>query len=202
MTEPTKYPSTIGHNAELWQLVLASDPFKIPTTIGAGGRPLASSDASRTLVVALNPGVPVRLMGTYIASQKDGDALLTWEEFRSLIKERFDAGARAANIDQSQLVEASTTSPADRPVLVTTEYRGVFFGYATDTTGDTIHLKRARNCISWSADVQGFLGLANFGPTKGCKVGPTADIDLRKITCVAEVTPEAVKAWEAAPWAK
>ncbi len=37
----------------------------------------------------------------------------------------------------------------ERPVLVTTEYRGVFFGYAADTKGDTIILKRARNCIYW-----------------------------------------------------
>jgi hypothetical protein len=38
-----------------------------------------------------------------------------------------------------------------RPVIVTTEYRGVFFGYATDTSGDTIALERARNVIYWPA---------------------------------------------------
>ena len=32
----------------------------------------------------------------------------------------------------------------ERPVIVTTEHRGVFFGYATDTSGDAIYLKRAR----------------------------------------------------------
>lgn len=90
----------------------------------------------------------------------------------------------------------------ERPVLVTTEFRGVFFGYATETSGDTIHLKRARNCIYWSADTKGFLGLVSKGPTDGCRVGPPADIELRKITCVAECTAEAVKAWESAPWKK
>ncbi|MGL6349118.1 MAG: DUF6948 domain-containing protein, partial [Aeromonas sp.] len=36
-----------------------------------------------------------------------------------------------------------------RPVIVTTEYKGVFFGYADDTTGDTINLKNARMAIYW-----------------------------------------------------
>lgn len=89
-----------------------------------------------------------------------------------------------------------------RPVLVTTEYRGVFFGYADDTSGDNIKLKSARNIPYWDASTKGFLGLANAGPGKACRVGPPADIDLRKVTCVAECTPDAVKAWEAAPWSK
>lgn len=88
----------------------------------------------------------------------------------------------------------------ERPVLVTTEYRGVFFGYAQETSGDSVALKRARNCVYWSRDVKGFLGLATTGPTKDCRIGPPADVDLRKVTCVAEVTEDAAKAWEAAPW--
>lgn len=91
---------------------------------------------------------------------------------------------------------------SERPVLVTTEYRGVFFGYATDTSGDTINLKRARNIPYWDAATKGFLGLAENGPGKGCRVGPKADIELRKITCVAECTPAAVEAWESAPWSR
>ncbi len=89
-----------------------------------------------------------------------------------------------------------------RPVLVTTEYRGVFFGYATDTSGDTIKLSRARNIPYWDAGTKGFLGLAEKGPGKACRVGPAANIELRKITCVAECTPTAVEAWEAAPWGR
>jgi hypothetical protein len=87
-----------------------------------------------------------------------------------------------------------------RPVLVTTEHRGVFFGYATETRGQTIDLKRARLCVYWTADLKGFMGLANPGPTKGCKIGPPADIEVRAITSVVEVTPEAAERWEAAPW--
>ena len=92
----------------------------------------------------------------------------------------------------------STTN--ERAVLVTTEHRGVFFGYAVETDGPTISLHRARNCVYWSPDVKGFLGLANGGPTKDCRIGPPADIVLRGITCVAEVTKEATEAWEKATW--
>lgn len=91
---------------------------------------------------------------------------------------------------------------AERYVLVTTEHRGVFAGFAHETDGDVIKLRAARNCVYWSSDVKGFLGLANSGPTRDCKIGPTADIELRKITAVAEVTPEAQAKWESAPWAR
>jgi hypothetical protein len=93
-------------------------------------------------------------------------------------------------------------SNAERAVLVTTAHRGVFFGYATETGGPTIKLRSARNCIYWSSDTKGFLGLASKGPAAGCRIGPAADIELRDITCVAECSPEAVAAWEKAPWAK
>jgi hypothetical protein len=89
---------------------------------------------------------------------------------------------------------------AERAVLVTTAHRGVFFGYATETDGETVALKRARLCIYWSTDVRGFMGLASNGPTKACRIGPAADITLRNITAVVEVAPAAVEKWEAAPW--
>lgn len=91
---------------------------------------------------------------------------------------------------------------AERAVLVTTSHRGVFFGYATDIDGATIQLRAARNCIYWSSDNKGFLGLASHGPTSNAKIGPAADLQLRDITSVAEVSEEAVKRWEAAPWAR
>lgn len=88
----------------------------------------------------------------------------------------------------------------ERAVLVTTSHRGVFFGYATETDGETIKLRAARNCIYWPVGNKGFLGLASIGPVNGARVGPAADIELRDITCVAECTADAVKTWEAAPW--
>lgn len=87
----------------------------------------------------------------------------------------------------------------EKAVLVTTKHRGVFFGYATKTGGETIQLRRARNCIYWRG-IKGFLALAESGPTNECRVGPPANIELRDITCVAECTPEAVTNWEKAPW--
>lgn len=89
----------------------------------------------------------------------------------------------------------------ERAVLVTTSHRGVFFGYATKTDGDVINLRAARNCIQWRG-LKGFLDLAVTGPTNACRIGPAADLEVRNITSVAEVLPEAVKAWEAAPWNK
>ena len=91
---------------------------------------------------------------------------------------------------------------AERAVLVTTQHRGVFFGYAVNTDGDVIKLRQARNCVYWSSDVRGFMGLAAKGPTSSCKIGPAADIDLRNITSIVECSPDAVKAWEAAPWSR
>jgi hypothetical protein len=97
---------------------------------------------------------------------------------------------------------SAKTAKKARPVIVTTEHRAVVFGYADDTSGDTIALKRARLCLYWSQDVKGFMGLASTGPTSNCRVGPAADITLMKVTSVLEVTPAAVAAWEAAPWGR
>jgi hypothetical protein len=84
----------------------------------------------------------------------------------------------------------------ERAVIVTTAHRGVFYGWATETDGETISLKRARLCIYWSADLRGFMGLASDGPSKDCKIGPRADITLRSITSVIEVSEAAQKRWE------
>lgn len=94
----------------------------------------------------------------------------------------------------------SKATKSVRPVLITTAHRGVFFGYAKDTTGVTIALDRARLCVYWSSDCKGFMGLASSGPTASCRIGPPADISLRNITAVVEVSAEAVAAWENAPW--
>jgi hypothetical protein len=87
-------------------------------------------------------------------------------------------------------------------VVVTTAHRGVFFGYTSDYSKDSIELRAARNCLYWSSDVKGFMGLAATGPTKSCRIGPAADIEVRNITSVMKATPDAVTAWEAAPFSK
>lgn len=90
----------------------------------------------------------------------------------------------------------------ERAVVVTTQHRGVFFGFAADTDGAIIKLRSARNCLYWPTENKGFMGLASMGPVKGARVGPCADMSLRDITSVIECTPEATRAWENAPWSR
>jgi hypothetical protein len=88
-----------------------------------------------------------------------------------------------------------------RPVVVCTKYRGVFFGYAEDTSGSTITLKRARMCVYWTDATKGVLGLASEGPGDGCRIGNAVpSIELRGVTAVIEMAETAVQRWEAAPW--
>ena len=88
-----------------------------------------------------------------------------------------------------------------KPLVVTTEHRGVFFGYGTPTTDKTIRLERARMCVYWSADVKGVLGLAATGPSKDCRIGPAVPaITLAAVTSVMECSDESAKAWEKGPW--
>jgi hypothetical protein len=89
----------------------------------------------------------------------------------------------------------TTTKP--RPVIICTEYRGVFYGYATDTSGTTVHLKGARMAIYWGT-TNGLPELAETGPTSKSRISARADIDLRKVTAVLEVTAAAEAAWQKA----
>jgi len=85
----------------------------------------------------------------------------------------------------------------ERPVIVCTEHRGVFFGYATDTSGNEINLRAARMAIAFGT-TRGVMQLAETGPTSSSKISARADIDVRKVTAVFEVTDAAAKEWEAA----
>ena len=87
------------------------------------------------------------------------------------------------------------SAPAERHVLVTTLHRGVFAGWAADISGTTIFLRDARLCLSWTADLRGFMGLAAFGPSASCTIGPPANITLRDITSVTECSPDATRKW-------
>lgn len=86
----------------------------------------------------------------------------------------------------------------NKAVLVTTEFRGVFFGFVKDDKKlpSEITLTKAKNCIYWSSDCNGFLGLAANGPTSGCKIGvEVPEITLWKVTSVTPVTDAAVEKW-------
>jgi hypothetical protein len=90
-----------------------------------------------------------------------------------------------------------TATLTHRPVIICTEFKGVFFGYASDTTGVNVMLKGARMAIYWGGN-RGVLRLAEVGPQTGDRISARADMDIRKITAVMEVTEAAAKAWEAA----
>ena len=95
----------------------------------------------------------------------------------------------------------SATEGLGRPVLVTTIHRGVFFGYLDGAPGETVTLRQARNCLYWSDDVRGFMGLAASGPSKSCRVGPAVpELTLMGVTSIVGCTAAAAEAWEAQPW--
>lgn len=91
------------------------------------------------------------------------------------------------------------------PVLVTTDKRGVFFGYVAAMPVEipgTITLADARNCYYWSAtEHKGVFGLASFGPGNGSRIGPKVpELLLSGITSVSRCTPEAAGRWENGTW--
>lgn len=90
-----------------------------------------------------------------------------------------------------------TKALKERPVIVCTEFKGVFFGYSCNTDGDTISLRGARMAIYWGTS-RGVLELAEIGPNQKSKISARADIEVRKITAVFEVTDQARQAWEGA----
>lgn len=98
-----------------------------------------------------------------------------------------------------------STKSKKTPVMVTTEHRGVFFGYINGekVKDGSITIARARCCVYWSAAMRGFMGLAATGPDSACKIGPQVpSLTLAKVTSVIECTAEAAENWEAGPWQK
>lgn len=88
-----------------------------------------------------------------------------------------------------------------KALVVTTIHKGVFFGYGQPTNSKTIRITDARMCVYWSADVKSVLGLAATGPSPTCKIGPSVpSLILRDVTSVMEVSEQAAKNWELAPW--
>lgn len=90
-----------------------------------------------------------------------------------------------------------------RAVVVTTEHRGVFFGYVVNDKKSPaeIELSEARMCVYWSVATRGVLGLAAKGPQKGCRItGAIPKMTAYKVTAVLDCAPEAVTAWESGAW--
>jgi len=95
-----------------------------------------------------------------------------------------------------KMSKTKKTTGNQRFVVVTTVHRGVFAGWCDDWSGDKITLKNARCALYWSADVGGFLGLAEIGPTKNCKISAeSTELTLTGITSVSQCTANAIIAW-------
>jgi hypothetical protein len=94
------------------------------------------------------------------------------------------------------------------PVVVTTEHRGVFFGWREPgpvflhpADAKAMTLTDAQMCVYWAEDVKGVLGLASHGPTRHCKVTrPVASLTVTEVTGVLDASDEAVKSWADRPW--
>ena len=91
----------------------------------------------------------------------------------------------------------------DVPVLVTTDNRGVFFGFVAiphDPVTKTITLRDARCALTWPVSQRGFLGLAAQGPLPETVVGPAVPrLTATAVTSIAAVTQDALDAWNNQP---
>ena len=99
-------------------------------------------------------------------------------------------------MSSTKRVVKATPKSRPRPVIVCTKHRGVFYGWAENTSGDVIHLKNARMAIRWGT-TRGVMELAEVGPNSSSKISAKADIEVRDITAVFEVSESAAQAWEA-----
>ena len=90
---------------------------------------------------------------------------------------------------------------AKQALVVTTEYKGVFFGYGEAQEGKTIELDNARMCVYWNEATKGVVGLAAIGPQVGCRITPAAPkIMLEGVTAKMTCSEVAVKQWEKELW--
>ena len=94
----------------------------------------------------------------------------------------------------------------EKPVVICTAKRGVFFGYTSETglaiiERGTVTLTHSRMCLHWSEKTRGVLGLASIGPQEGSCVSPRVpETTLESVTAVIVCSPEARDAWESEPW--
>lgn len=96
---------------------------------------------------------------------------------------------------------ATKSNGEERLFVVLTEFKEIFCGWSSDVSGDRIKLRNARQAVYFSSESHGLLGLAVNGPGKGSKIGPAANIEVRRVVNVIECSQAAVEAWEKAKWA-
>ena len=86
-----------------------------------------------------------------------------------------------------------------KPVLITTQHRGVFAGLVPDDqdmSARSMPLTQARMAIKWGT-TRGVMQLAETGPTSSSKISAVADIPmLNDITAIFAITDEAWEKWQ------
>ncbi len=86
-------------------------------------------------------------------------------------------------------------------VLITTLYKGVFFGKIADdadiTAKKLTNIKDCRMAIRWGT-TKGVMELADTGPTDKSRISSKCDVPvLHGVTAVFQVTNKAAEVWEA-----
>lgn len=84
--------------------------------------------------------------------------------------------------------------------VVLTEFKEIFCGWSSDVTGEWVSLRNARQACYYSPETHGLLGLAVTGPARGSRIGPAANIEVRRVVNVIECTAAAQAAWDKAGW--
>lgn len=88
-----------------------------------------------------------------------------------------------------------------KPVLITTQHRGVFAGLIDeqqDIAAKAMPLKAAKMAIYWGT-TKGLMELCDTGPTSKSRISASADIPiLHDITAVFEISAKAWDKWQAA----
>ena len=116
---------------------------------------------------------------------------------------KLDALLKIVEMLETEQTQPLATLEKERPVVVFTDKRGVFYGYTSASAIGTVRLKSARLCHYWASNEgvqRGVLGLASHGPAPGSKITSAANIELTGVTCIAECTDEAAKQWESSTW--
>lgn len=88
-----------------------------------------------------------------------------------------------------------------KPVIITTQHRGVFAGLIPDDqnlTAKAMPLKSAKMAIYWGT-TKGVMELAETGPTTKSRISAAADIPmLHDITAIFDIAAGAWEKWQKA----
>ena len=86
------------------------------------------------------------------------------------------------------------------PVIITTNYRGIFFGFIDPVQKHqkTLDVEKCRNVRYYNSEVNGFQGLSSNGPNKDCTISAMAGgpVVLHEVTSITQCSEAAAAKWE------